>query len=398
MVTVVSYLLTALACVLAVPVGIIFIEVVAALTLRRHDSLAELGNSRPRVAIIVPAHNESRGLLPTLRDIKSQVGPKDCLLVVADNCTDDTATVAAEAGAEVIERVDRERRGKGHALAAGVRKLALDPPDVVIVIDADCRVAPGTIDMLAAACVSSRLPVQGLDLMLAPDETSTNYLVAEFAWRMKNWVRPLGLKALGLSCQLMGTGMGFPWATITSVDLASSSIVEDMKLGLDLALKGTPPQFCPSARVTSVFPSSAEAAQSQRRRWEHGHLGIIFGTVPRALISAVARANLQAFVLAIDTLVPPLALLALLVTSMLAITGLATMFGIAPTAFFVCAGSFGALVLVVSLCWLTHGRDVFPLRNILSLVPYIVGKLPIYRQLFSRRSDSQWVRTDRRGP
>ena len=57
---------------------------------------------------------------------------------------------------------------------------------------------------------------------------------------MKNWVRPLGLSNLNLPCQLMGTGMAFPWELIRSANLASGSIVEDTKLGLELASGRTP--------------------------------------------------------------------------------------------------------------------------------------------------------------
>jgi hypothetical protein len=90
-----------------------------------------------------------------------------------------------------------------------------------------------------------RRPVQSLYLMTAPCESAINHQVAEFAWRLKNQVRPLGLRALGLPCQLMGTGMAFPWDIIRSAELASGFIVEDLKLGLDLADAGHPPVFCP---------------------------------------------------------------------------------------------------------------------------------------------------------
>ncbi|MFX5972557.1 glycosyltransferase, partial [Acinetobacter baumannii] len=78
---------------------------------------------RSRVAILVPAHNESEGLRPTLIEINSQLGSGDRLVVVADNCTDDTATIAAAAGADVVVRHDLSRIGKGFALDAGVRHL-----------------------------------------------------------------------------------------------------------------------------------------------------------------------------------------------------------------------------------------------------------------------------------
>src|SRR5262249_48039154 len=155
--------------------------------------------------VLVPAHDESQSILPTLADIKAQLGSADRLIVVADNCSDDTAAIAAAAGAEVVARNEPTRIGKGYALDFGLRHLARDPRDVVIMIDADCRLADGALATLASACATTRRPVQALYLMHAGDGAQRNSAVAEFAWRIKNWVRPLGLRALALPCQLMGT-------------------------------------------------------------------------------------------------------------------------------------------------------------------------------------------------
>ena len=87
----------------------------------------------------------------------------------------------------------------------------------------------------------------------------------------------------------MGTGMAFPWEVLRSVNLANAHLVEDLKLGLDLTLAGHPPLFCPSARVTSEFPSSVKGAGTQRRRWEQGHLDMILKNAPRTLALAIAR-------------------------------------------------------------------------------------------------------------
>src|SRR6185437_2759739 len=104
----------------------------------------------------------------TLDDVKPQLRSTDRLVVVADNCSDDTASVATERGAEVAIRNDLARIGKGYALDWGIKHLAADPPDIVIVIDADCRVAAGTIACLAGACERQQRPVQSLNLMTAP--------------------------------------------------------------------------------------------------------------------------------------------------------------------------------------------------------------------------------------
>src|SRR6202022_1074761 len=120
--TLVSCLLVVVAGLLATSVTVFFLEIVAALSGWVHPTGADDG-VRPPVVLLVPAHNESSGLLPTLANIQSQLLPGDRLLVVADNCSDDTATLAKAGGAEGIERNDPTRRGKGYAMAWGEQLL-----------------------------------------------------------------------------------------------------------------------------------------------------------------------------------------------------------------------------------------------------------------------------------
>jgi glycosyltransferase involved in cell wall biosynthesis len=315
---------------------------------------------------------------------------------VADNCTDDTASVAAMAGADVLIRNEPDKKGKGYALACGLSHLREDPPDIVIVVDADCRVTDGAIDRLIAACEVTQRPVQDLFLMVAHDESPINFRVAEFAWRVKNFLRPLGLQALGLPCQLMGSGMAFPWGVIRSAQLASGSIVEDLKLGLDLALAGNPPVFCSFHTVTSALPFSVEGAQSQRLRWEGGHIGMILTVAPRLMILSTIRANLNLLALALDVAVPPLTVLGVLTGGMLVVASVGTLLGLSSTAMLISIASLAGLVTGVFISWLKSGRDIMPVRTIAPIASYVIAKFPVYRQMIFRRSRSEWVRTDRK--
>jgi cellulose synthase/poly-beta-1,6-N-acetylglucosamine synthase-like glycosyltransferase len=392
MVTFISFFLAALAILLAVPVAVFLAEVIAGVALPQRECLIPGDNSSLRIAVLVPAHDEGTALLPTIVDILAQLRQSDRLLVVADNCTDNTAAVAKAAGAEVIVRNDPDRKGKGYALAFGVSHLGKDPPDIVVMIDSDCRLTDGAIHRLATACATEHRPVQALYLMVAPNESPVNYRAAEFAWRIRNWARPLGLRALGLPCQLMGTGMAFEWSTLRLADLASESIVEDMKLGLDLALSGYPPVFSPFLGVTSQFPASVEGSRSQRLRWEQGHVGMILSAAPRLLLEAFRRRNLDLLAMALDLAVPPLTLLGLLTMGMLAVAGLSAWLGLSSAAMIVSAITFTGFLSAAVISWLKFGRDILPPSAILPLVSYAIGKFSIYRRLFSR---TQWIRTDR---
>ena len=120
---------------------------------------------RPEVAVLVPAHNEAGTLAATLARIRRQLRADDQLLVVADNCTDDTAAIARRCGAEVVERNDPQHRGKGYALAAGVNRLRHRAPEVVLIVDADCNLEENAVDRLAAQVVHTRRPAQAIYLM-----------------------------------------------------------------------------------------------------------------------------------------------------------------------------------------------------------------------------------------
>jgi glycosyltransferase involved in cell wall biosynthesis len=374
------------------PVAVLTIEVMAAVCGRR--IVFGTSGTRTPVAILIPAHNEEGGISATLRSIAPQLGEHDRLIVVADNCTDGTRNIAEAQGAEVVSRTNLEKRGKGFALDFGLRYLRANPPDIVIIVDADCHVAPGAIDHLARVCANYRRPVQAQYLMHNQQNAPLRMRIAEFAWVVKNLVRPMGLGKLGLPCQLMGSGMALPWMNLSNMDLADGHIVEDMKMGLDTARLGAPPIFCPQALVLSLFPTHEKGIQDQRTRWEHGHLGIILNEAPRVFFQGLKELNLPLMALALDLCVPPLALLLMLVSVFWLITALffaATGFR-APLLIMSSASAlFGLAVLTA---WASHGRRIISFSSLLSASVYSLWKIPMYvRFVLSRQSE--WIRSKR---
>lgn len=380
---------------LSVLVTVLVLEVVLAAIFRHQESRVPPGPARPKAVAVVPAHNESRNLVPTLQDLKLQLKSTDRLIVVADNCSDDTAIVAAEMGAEVLTRNDPSKIGKGYALDRAIKALQSDPPDVVIFVDADCRVSEGTVDELVASCVRTSRPAQALNLMTAPASAEVNYQVAEFAWLVKNFVRPAGLLALGLPCQLMGTGMAFPWNVIRSADVASGEIVEDLKLGLDLARDGHAARFCPLARVTSTFPVSKDGGESQRERWEKGHIRIVTSSAPKLLLQALVRRNLDLLVLTLDLMVLPLSLLSFFLMTYLVVGLLIVIAGGSAVTLSIAVANAIGFGFAVFLSWIKFGKDVLPAASLSQVAVFVLRKLPLYHRIFAGQPTNRWIRTDR---
>ena len=386
-------LLTLVALLLLVPSVVFFLETMAA---RRPLPSTPTASDvpRPRLAVLMPAHDEATGIAASLATIVPQLAPGDRLLVVADNCSDDTAAVAVASGAEAIRRHDPERRGKGYALDFGVRHLAADAPAIVVVVDADCMLHPGSLERIATTCAATGRPVQALYLMRSPPSAALSTRISEFAWTVRNLVRPLGALRLGVPCQLMGTGMAFPWPVIEAAPLASGHIVEDMCLGLDLAEAGTPPIFCPDALVTSTFASKADGLATQRTRWEHGHLGVITERAPRALAEAIRNGDAAFAAMVLDLCVPPLASLVLMLV-VGALVGLVFLaLGGEGAPFIVCLLALILVSIGVATAWRRFGRDIVSLRDLAGVPGYMMSKLPLYWQALRGRQ-ARWVRTDR---
>lgn len=396
MFTLLSVMLAATAALISVPIAVFFVEVVASLGSSEPDLDERPGGlPRGRIAVVVPAHNESSGVLPTIEDIKPQLSDVDRLIVVADNCTDDTAELARAAGAEVVVRNDLARIGKGFALGRAINHLSSDPPDLVVFIDADCRIESVMIARLAAVCTRTRRPVQACFLMKSPEDSPIDHSFAEFAWIIRNWARPLGLRNLGCPVQLMGTGMIFPWELIRVAPLESGHLVEDLKLGLDLAAIGKAPLFFPFVIGSSEFPMSAKGTNSQRQRWIQGHIGMMFRTAPLLLVRAIARGNIDLLVLTLDLVVPPLSLLGLLVLGTLGLSSVAALTGASVAPALISFANLMMFALTLLFAWLKFGKDILPARTIASKLPLIAQRLVLYGQMFLGRTANQWIRTDR---
>ncbi len=349
--------------------------------------------------ILIPAHDEENGIGGTLRHVLHDTGLHGRVLVVADNCQDNTAQVARDAGARVIERSDAARRGKGYALAFGRDHLAsqaqAEKPDVVLVLDADCRMDADSIALLAREAYRLQAPVQARNLLRSDPSTTPLAQISNFALLIKNLVRARGLYRLGGGIPLFGTGMAFPWAIFRDADLATDAVVEDMRLALELARDGVPVHLCEGARVESD-PAADRDMQAQRSRWEHGFIATARNEALPLLANGLRSLSRHRAALGMHLLVPPLALLIMVSASLMILVGALCWLAGDWSAAIALAIALAVALTLVFVAWMKEGRAVLYPAAAWRAPLYVLWKIPVYLGFFTKRQ-TQWNRTRRQG-
>ena len=380
--TILSWLVV-LPCLVAL--SYLLIEIIAGiLPAHRKDSD---GAPQRDIAILVPAHNEDAVVADTVRNLKSKAGA--CrILVVADNCTDLTAEVARQAGAEVVERTDTTRRGKGFALAFGREHLAKNPPEIVIVVDADCRIGEGFVERISEAILRHGTPAQASNLFRPDLGLPTTLQVSNFAMLVKNLFRMRGMYRLGGSVGLLGTGMGFPWKEFETLQLATQDATEDIKLTIDLlSMKGSV-AFEDRAQVWSSA-ETVDGTVDQRKRWEHGFLRHSMRYALPLLGKGIVSLSPAQIALGLHLLVPPLALLMMLSFASAILAFVFYLGGGSVTPLILLLALIGGAAVALGMTWLVKGREYLSLKSLALLPLYILWKLPIYLGFLKNR-ESSW--------
>lgn len=279
---------------------------------------------RLRFDVLVPAHDEAAVIARTIASLRALDWPADRyrVIVVVDNCSDDTAAIARDAGVRVLERRDTERRGKGYALEYGIdASLGDQACDGVVVIDADSEVSANLLSAFALRLEHGAEAIQARHGVLNPGMSWRTRLAA-VAYAASHAVRGRGRERLGVSCGLRGNGMCFSVAMLRRHPFRVYSMAEDLEYGVVLGLAGVRVHYADEADVDAEMVASGSGAASQRRRWERGRLAVVRQYTVTLLAAAWRRRDRTCLELALDLLTPPLGYLVVLV-AMLAGLGLA---------------------------------------------------------------------------
>lgn len=275
-----------------------------------------VGEQEPdrQFAVVIPAHNEERLIGDTLKSLAEIDYPASryTVHVIADNCTDGTAGIAAMHGARVHTRSDPDARGKGPALSWGLDRLRerRDPFDAVVILDADSVVSRNFLRVMDDALSRGAKAVQAY-YAVRDHGRSWQIALRSAALAVRHYLRPLARTSLGGSAGLRGNGMAFT-ADLLQERNWSSHLTEDLEFEALLILDSERVAFAPDAIVEAEMPATLKDAQTQNSRWERGRIDVARRYVPRLLRSAVRPGTpnrLACVDAAVDHMVPPMSVL-----------------------------------------------------------------------------------------
>lgn len=349
------------------------------------------------VVVLVPAHNEERTLASSGAGLVALAGPSTRVLLVADNCSDATAETARALGLDVVERHDPVRRGKGYALAFGRDQIAAAPPDVVVVLDADCEIDPAALARLTDSVMATDRAAQAAYLFRPAPSAPPVVQISNFAFFVKNRIRQRGIQRLGGPAILTGSGMAFPWSAYAALDLATGNVVEDLAIGIGLIELGRPAAYFDGATVRSDC-SSDDGSSTQRARWEGGFLAMARRHGLGLLGSGIQRANWQRFWMGVHLCVPPLSMLLAANVALTGLLAVAALFGVSPVPLLIAVLLLGMLGGAVVLAWAGEGRTHLHRDAARQLPRYLLWKLAMYARLLTGRQRVAWTRTERIDP
>lgn len=246
-----------------------------------------------RFAVVVPAHDEEKGLGATISSLCSLDYPPHLfeIVVVADNCADRTAEVAKTSGVRCLERFDPARRGKGYALAFAFDALLKEDFDAMVVVDADNVMSANFLRAMDARRHGGQSVIQSRNTVKNPLENALTWMLA-VGNAIENTLYSQGKENLNLSCPLRGTGMCLSSAMLRRMPWDASSVAEDTEYGLSLIERGERVHFAPEAEVLSDAPMNVEMLAAQRIRWASGNMRLAKSTAVGIIVKGIAKGRL----------------------------------------------------------------------------------------------------------
>ena len=315
--------------------------------------------SEKKFAIFVPAHNEGVVIDNIIHNLDKLNYPKDLydVFVIADNCTDDTAEVAREAGATVLERFNKKETGKGFALQWAFGEILYkenNDYDVAVIFDADNLVNKSFLKEMNNKLCDGHKVIQGYIDSKNPNDS---WITASYsmAFWSANRLFQSARYYLGLSCEIGGTGFCMDVNVLKEIGWDATSLVEDLEFTMKLNMAGHRVAWANEAVIYDEKPLTLAASWNQRRRWMQGFADVCSRYFFKLIIMGIKKREMALIDCAIYTLQPFILVLGGLILVMPAINAVAfdgEMFlltsNVAPD-FFIVYGIVQLLMLPISL-------------------------------------------------
>jgi 1,2-diacylglycerol 3-beta-glucosyltransferase len=355
-----------------------------------------------RFDVIVPAHNEESVIAHIIGSLQQLDWPADQfrIVVVADNCTDATAAVASAAGANVMQRLDREQRGKGYALKfafAGSR--ARGWADAVVVIDADAEASTNMLEAFAQRIESGESAVQA-HYGVSNTNASWRTRLLSIAKASFHIVRSRARERLGLSCGIRGNGWCVTHALLDKVPYEAFSLTEDLEYGIQLGMAGYRVAYADEAHADAEMVTGEKDSRQQRQRWEQGRLRLTRAKTLPLLRRALVERSGVCLDLALDLIVLPLSYVALNVVALLVLAAQIATWGSPDTVAYteahtwewIALGCGASLSLYILRGWQLSGAGWQGLLDLARAPVFLVWKILV---VMRGRGSKEWVRTKR---
>ncbi len=348
-----------------------------------------------RFDVIVPAHDEEEVIARTVASLRRIDWPSELvrLWVVADNCEDSTAVRARAAGARVLERHDKSRRGKGHALDfAFANSQALGWADAVVVVDADAEVSANLLEAFASRIEHGAQAVQACYGILNPLASWRTRLIT-IAKASFHIVRSRARERMHLSCGIRGNGWCLTSLVLQQVPFQAYSLTEDLEYGITLGLSGYRVHYADEAHADAEMAEVGKIAGTQRQRWEDGRFQLIRTKTLPLLLAALLRRSTVCLDLALDLMVLPLSYVMLNVATLFIVAAAAALGKLASQSWlWLAAACATSLILYVLRGWQLSGLGRQGLVALARAPLFVIWKLWV---MLRRRESREWVSTKR---
>ena len=225
--------------------------------------------------MIIPAHNEEKVVGELIESLKNLDYNKDLydIYVIADNCTDNTAKIAKDAGVIVYERFDEQHKTKGFALQWFLKqKIEEDAPyDAFCVFDADNIVDKNFLKAMNKKLNQGEDVVQGYRDIKNPSDSWVTAGYALFYWTMNRFYH-LARYNIGLSPLINGTGFMVRFDVVKPDGWQTKTLTEYIEFSLKRIIAGKKLGWATDAIVYDEQPIGFKQSWSQRSRWTVGHI------------------------------------------------------------------------------------------------------------------------------